>query len=784
VLTYRYALRIINALCAAVGGGESAGRDVISRMMKRNKFEFQSRATNHWPIALFALAILLLTIRATVGQNAPTSPNQIESNITRLLSRMTLAEKLGQLQQLDGTGEGDYRPEHVELVRRGLLGSTLNVRGVKQTSELQRIALEQSRLKIPILFAFDVIHGYRTVFPVPLGEAASWDPQAVEQAASIAAAEAAAAGVRWTFAPMVDIARDPRWGRIVEGSGEDPFLGSAMARARVHGFQGDNYARPDKVVACAKHWVAYGAAEGGRDYNTTEVSERTLREVYFPPFKAALDAGVGTFMSAFNDLDGIPTSANAFTLTEVLRDEWKFDGTVVSDYTAVKELIAHSLAANEKEAAAYALNAGVDMEMVSRLYFQNAAHLLKEHKVSMRAIDQAARRVLRLKFRLGLFEHPYGDEALEKTTLLKPEHLAAARSAAARSFVLLKNDGDILPISKDLKSIAVIGPLANDAQSVIGPWSGDGNTNDAVSLLAGIRAKVASNTKIAYAKGCDIKNDSRDSVEEALSAARDSDFVILALGESADMSGEAAARSSLDLPGRQLELLQAVHAIGKPYAVVLMNGRPLSINWAASNSPAILETWFAGTQAGHAIAEVLFGDVNPGGKLPVTFPRSVGQVPLYYNHKKTGRPAEADNKYTSKYLDISWTPLYPFGYGLSYTRFKVSNLRLSATSIPPRGHITAQVDVENIGSRLGDEVAQIYIHHVSGSSTRPVKELKGFQRISLRPAEKRTLEFTLGPEQLGFYNRSMQFGVEPGKIEVFAGNSSEETIGTSFDVER
>jgi len=698
------------------------------------------------------------------------SPRQLEAAIDKLLSRMTLEEKLGQLQQLDGTGEGDYRPEHIELVRRGLLGSTLNVRGAKRTAELQRIAMEQSRLKIPLLFAYDVIHGYRTIFPVPLGEAASWDVKAAEQSASIAAAEAAACGVRWTFAPMVDIARDPRWGRIVEGSGEDPFLGSAMARARVRGFQGNDFGQPDKVVACAKHWVAYGATEGGRDYNSTEVSERTLREIYFPPFHAALDAGVGTFMSAFNDLDGIPTSANPFTLTDVLRHEWKFDGIVVSDYTAIKELIAHGLAADAKQAAAYALNAGVDMEMVSRLYFENAAQLLKEHKLSMRVIDEAVRRILRIKSRLGLFQNPYADEAVEKTALLKTENLATAQAIAARSCVLLKNDHETLPLSKELKSIAVLGPLADDRQSVLGPWTGDGSTNDAVSLLAGIRAKCPASTKINYSKGCEVMGESRDGIDGAVSAARDSEFVIVAVGESADMSGEASARSSLDLPGRQLELIQAIHSTGKPYVVVLMNGRPLSINWVATNSPAILETWFAGTQAGHGIADILFGDVNPGGKLPVTFPRSVGQVPLYYNHKTTGRPPNAADKYTSKYLDVPWTPLYPFGYGLSYTRFKISKPRLSADRIPVDGHVTGQVEVENIGSRAGDEVVQLYIHHVAASVTRPVKELKGFERVSLQPREKRTLNFTLGPEQLGFFNRSMRFAVEPGDVEVFVEN--------------
>ena len=708
--------------------------------------------------------------------------SRFESRVSSLLSRMTLEEKLGQLQQLDGTAEGDCRPEHVELVGRGLLGSTLNVRGVKRTSALQRVAMQESRLKIPLLFAFDVIHGYRTIFPVPLAEAASWEVKGVEEDARIAAAESAAAGVRWTFAPMVDIARDPRWGRIVEGSGEDPFLGCAMARARVRGFQGADYGQPDRIVACAKHWVAYGATEGGRDYNTTEVSERTLREIYFPPFKAAVDAGVGTFMSAFNDLNGIPTSANPFTLDEVLRKEWKFDGVVVSDYTALKELIAHGLAADDMQAAAYGLNSGVDVEMVSRLYFENATRLLKERKISKKLIDQSVRRVLRLKFQLGLFERPYADEAIEKATLFKPEFVAASRAMAARTFVLLKNERETLPINKDVKSIAVIGPLADDVQSVLGSWSGDGRTNDAVSLLAGIRAKCGSNAKVIYAQGCGVTNDSRDGFEEAVNAANQSEFAILAVGESAEMSGEAAVRSTLDLPGRQLELIQAIHATGKSYTVVLMNGRPLSINWVATNSPAILETWFGGTQAGNAIADVLFGDVNPGGKLPVTFPRSVGQIPLYYNHKNTGRPAEAANKYSSKYIDLPWTPLYPFGYGLSYTKFKISNLRLSAQQVPLNGRITAQADVENTGSRTGDQVVQLYLHRLASSTTPPVKQLKGFERVSLRPGEKRTVQFTLGPDELGFYNREMRFAVEPGKVEVFVGSSSEDVIGGKFEL--
>jgi beta-glucosidase len=729
-------------------------------------------------VRLCAIVLLLASAQAIGAMPA----QEMEDRINTLLARMTLAEKLGQLQQLDGTAEGDYRPEHLDLARRGLLGSTLNVRGAKRTAELQRVAVRESRLGIPLLFSYDVIHGYRTILPVPLAEAASWDPGAVEQDASVAAAEAAAAGIRWTFAPMVDIARDPRWGRIVEGSGEDPYLGAVLAAARVRGFQGSDYGQSDKVVACAKHWVAYGAAEGGRDYNTTEVSERTLREIYFPPFKATAEAGVGTFMSAFNDLDGIPTSANAWTLRDVLKGEWKFDGVVVSDYTAVKELIAHGIASNEAEAAACALNAGVDMEMVSRLLNQNGAQLLKQRKITAADIDDAVRRVLRVKFRLGLFEHPYADEAREKAALLAPDHLAVARKMAARCVVLLKNDHEILPIRQKLKSLAVIGPLADDSQSVLGSWTGDGRKEDAVSLLAGIRAKHLAGMQINYAKGCDVLGDSTSGFSAAVQAAKKSEFVIVAVGESGDMTGEATSRSSLDLPGRQLELLQAIHKLGKPYAVVLMNGRPLSINWIATNSPAILETWFGGTQGGAAIADVLFGDVNPGGKLPVTFPRSVGQVPLYYNHYNTGRPPELANKYSSKYIDLPWTPLYPFGYGLSYTKFKLAELRLSAPKIPTNGTVSVSLTVENVGRLAGDEVVQIYIHRPAASVTRPVKELKAFQRMTLLPGQKKMAEFLLGPEQFGYYNRAMHFVVEPGQVEVMGGNNSEQTISTKLEL--
>jgi beta-glucosidase len=734
--------------------------------------------------AKLTLLVVTFAVLTSLSPDLVSSSSQdrVEQRINSLLARMTLEEKLGQLQQLDGEANGNYRPEHVGMVRKGLLGSTLNVRGAARTNQLQRVAMNESRLKIPILFGFDVIHGYRTVFPIPLGEAATWDPRAVEKSASIAAREARAAGVHWTFAPMVDIARDARWGRIAEGSGEDPFLGSILATARVRGFQGSDYSAPDKVMATAKHWVAYGAAEAGRDYNTTDLSERTLREVYFPPFKAAVDAGVGSFMTAFNDLNGVPVTANPYVLTEVLRGQWKFDGLVVSDYTAVMELMHHGLARDEAEAASYALNAGTDMEMVSRFYNKHGAALIRAGKLSTTTLNEAVRRVLRVKFRLGLFEKPYADETREANSIATQEHLAAARETAARSLVLLKNDGDVLPLSKTVKTIAVIGPLADSQKDMIGSWTGDGKPEDAVTLLTGVKSILSPQTIIKYAKGCEVNDESTAGFDEAVRIARESEVVILAVGESAEMSGEAASRSSLDLPGQQLQLIKAIHATGKPYVVVLMNGRPLTISWIAANSPAILETWFAGTQGGHAIADVLFGDVNPGGKLPVTFPRSVGQLPLYYNHKNTGRPPDQNNKYTSKYLDVPWTPQFPFGHGLSYTKFKVANLRLSSPQIPRSGTVTVTAEVQNVGKRAGDEVVQLYIRDLAASVTRPVKELKGFQRITLQPGETKRVEFTLGPAQLGFYDRMMRFVVEPGEFKVMVGSNSDALIETRFDV--
>jgi beta-glucosidase len=747
-------------------------------------FNSTKRISARWRALTLRLCLTLAVVGSgivAVSAQRP-SPEQIEQKIDALLKQMTLAEKLGQLQQLDGESNGNFRPEHLELIRKGLLGATLNVRGARRTNQLQHVAMEESRLKIPLIFGFDTIHGYRTIFPIPLAEASSWDPSLAERSASIAAKESYAAGVRWTFAPMVDIARDPRWGRISEGAGEDPFLGSAFARARVLGFQGNDYSAPGKVLACAKHFVGYGAAEGGRDYNNTDISEYTLRSIYLPPFKAAVDAGVGTLMSAFNDLNGVPASANPFTLTRVLRGEWKFDGFVVSDYTSVTELINHGLVANEADAARAALTAGVDMEMVGRLYNQNGAQLLKEGKLTEGDIDQAVRRILRIKFRLRLFEHPYVPETDEASQMLSAESRATAREIAGRSMVLLKNDHETLPLTKSVRSMAVIGPLADNQRAPLDWWSGDGRDADTVTPLAGIRAKLSSQTKIAYAKGCEIEGGTTDGFAEAIAAARQAEVVIVFVGEAKEMVGEAASRSSLDLPGHQMELVKAIQATGKPTVVVLVSGRPLTIGWIAENVPAVLEAWMGGTESGNAIADILFGDVNPGAKLPVTFPRVVGQVPIYYNHMNTGRPPAANSRYNSKYIDLPWTPLFPFGYGLSYTQFKLSDLRLSAQRIRPDGTVKVSVEVENTGRRSGDEVVQLYIRDVASSMTRPVKELKGFERVALRPGEKRQIEFTLAPEQLGFYNRENRFVVEPGDFRVFVGTSSEGGLESGFTV--
>ncbi|MBI3549712.1 MAG: beta-glucosidase BglX [Elusimicrobia bacterium] len=728
-----------------------------------------------------AAAVIRIPRRPTT-QRPAVLDRRIESKIEQLLKRMTLEEKLGQLQQLGDDGKGG----HIEAAKKGRLGSTLSISGAAKLNEIQRANMEHSRLKIPVLFAHDVIHGFRTIFPIPLGEAAMWDPEAAEKASAVAAAEAGAAGLRWTFAPMVDIARDPRWGRIAEGAGEDPYLGAAMARARVRGFQGSDPSAPDKLLACAKHWIGYGAAEGGRDYNSTDMSLRTMREIYFPPFKAAVDAGVATFMSAFNDLNGVPSSGNAFTLTQVLRGEWGFTGFVVSDYESVRELIPHGFAKDAADAARLGLASGVDMEMVSRTYAENAPKLLEKGLLSQAAIDESVRRVLRQKFRAGVFERPYADEAAEKTAFLKPEYVRLARENAARSFVLLKNEKGLLPLEGPGRTIAVIGPLADDASAMLGTWAGEGKKEDAVTILQGLKSEAPAGTKIRHARGCDADCKTTDGFAAAVDAARNADVVVAVVGETGDMNGEAASRSTLDLPGRQLELVQALHATGKPVVAVLVNGRPLTIGWLAENVPAILETWHAGVQAGPAVADALFGRVTPGGKLPVTFPRTVGQVPIYYNQKTTGRPPTMDDwvkeRYVSRYQDLPLGPLYEFGFGLSYTTFRLSDFALSATSIKPDGRITAKVAVENTGARDGDEVVQLYIRRPSASVTRPVRELKGFKRVSLKPGETREVAFDLGPADLGFLGPNLEFGVEPGIVEAYAGTSSSGGLKAFFEI--
>jgi beta-glucosidase len=721
----------------------------------------------------------LVLVLASIGfaQSDPT----IERRIDALIARMTLAEKLGQLQQLDSEGDGSAHKEEFEMARQGLLGSTLGVRGAKFTNDLQRAALE-SRLKIPILFGFDTIHGYRTLFPIPLALSATWDPQLVEQGAAIAAAESRSAGVPWTFAPMVDIARDPRWGRIMEGAGEDPYLGSLMAAAYVRGFQGTDMTRADKIMACAKHFAAYGAAEGGRDYNTVDMSELRFRSIYLPPFKAAKDAGVGTFMTAFDDFDGVPSTANPFLLKQILRREWGFDGFVVSDYTAVKELEPHGLAADDKQAAMYALNAGTEMDMMSRIYGQNGEALLKEGKVSMATIDNAVRDILRAKYRLGLFDHPLVDESLEAKTLKRPEFLQAAKESAIKSFVLLKNDHDTLPIRKDVKSIAVIGSLAADKANTLDWWAGDAKAEDSITILDGIRQKVGSSIKVNYAAGCDLPCTDDSGTADAVRAAKDSDFTVIVAGEIRDISGEAASRSNIDLPGKQLDLIKAIHATGKPYVVVLKNGRPLTINWIAENSPAILETWHSGTMGGAAVADVLFGDANPSGKLTATFPRSVGQIPIYYAHKNTGRPLDPNNRYTSKYVDVANTPQYPFGYGLSYTHFAIGDLKLDRASMPVDGTVKASVDVKNTGTRAGDEVVQLYLHKLASEVTRPVRELKGFKRVTLVPGETKRVEMTLTSRELSALDREFKPRVEPGQYTIFVGDSSDADLSADLYV--
>jgi beta-glucosidase len=733
-------------------------------------------------VTLFAVAMCVTGTSHAQQGATPAADRFVDS----LLAEMTLEEKLGQLTQHTGQwveGRSQVRAEHLPLVRTGGIGSFLNVYGAEYTREVQRIAVEESRLGIPLLFAHDVIHGFRTIFPVPLAQAASWNPDLVRRAARAAATEGAAHGLHWTFAPMVDIARDPRWGRIVEGPGEDPYLGSVLAEAMVRGFQGDDIADPLTMLATAKHFVAYGAADAGRDYNSVDISERTLREVYLPPFHAAVRAGAWSVMGGFNAIAGVPMHAHRHLLRDVLRDEWGFGGILVSDYTAIWELIPHGVAAEPAEAGALALGAGVDVDMVSGVYSNELKSEVRSGSVPQPLVDEAVRRVLRAKVALGLFDDPYrySDPARQEARTLTNEHVALARELARQSLVLLRNEG-VLPLRKDVGTIAVIGPLADDARSALGSWAAAGRPEDAVTVLEGIRRAVSQRTRVVHAKGAEVEGADTSGFAEAVRMTNHSDAVVLVLGERQDMSGEAASRANIDLPGVQPGLAKAVLAAGKPTAVVLANGRPLTIPWLAEHAPAIVEAWYQGVQMGPAVADVLFGDYNPGGKLPVTFPRALGQVPIFYGHLNTGRPPREGEKYTSKYLDVPVTPLFPFGFGLSYTTFSYDSLRLSATSIAASDSLAVSVKVTNTGTRAGDEVVQLYVRDDVASVARPVKELERFRRVRIEPGQSRTVAFTLVRDDFTFWGPEMTRVVEPGTFTVFVGPSSAEGLEAQFTV--
>ncbi|PYT42877.1 MAG: beta-glucosidase [Acidobacteria bacterium] len=743
-----------------------------------------------------------------------------EKKLDALLQKMTLEEKVGQLVQYSAgqpTGPGTGRTDYDDMIRKGEVGALFNITTARQVNAYQHIAVEQSRLHIPLLFGLDVIHGFRTEFPIPLGLASSWDPTLIEQTARVAARETSASGIRWTFSPMVDITRDARWGRMTEGSGEDPFLGAAIARAYVRGYQGARLDAPDSIAACPKHFVGYGAAEGGRDYNSVEISEHTLRQLYLPPFHAAIESGAATLMSAFNSLNAVPSTANPFTLKQILKGEWGFQGIVDSDYTSVAELIAHGIANDGATAARKAFLAGVDMDMVSSLYHENLAQLVRSGQVPEAALDESVRRVLRVKFALGLFERPYADEAKEASAVLRPESLSLARIAAERSFVMLKNAAfssgtSVLPISNDVKRIALIGPLADDSNDMLGSWAGQGRAEDVITLRTALTQRLGAD-RVHYAKGTEIIGGSQEQLAEAVKTAQESDVVILALGENApEMTGEAASRAHLGLPGHQEQLLEKIAATGKPVVLLLFSGRPLTFPWAFEHVPAVMAGWFPGIQAGPALVRTLFGEVSPSGKLPVSWPRSVGQEPLYYDALNTGRPAgsidltrppkNSDEKYVSRYIDEQNTPQFPFGYGLTYTTFrygatqtsspfskvapelsaKTLNAQLGANDSQPNRALIVSAEITNTGTRAGEETVQCYVRLQGTSVALPVRALSGFQRIFLAPGEKKEVTFELGPEAFAFWNDQNKFVVEPARLTVWISPDSAHGEGRTLEI--
>ncbi|QJX48885.1 beta-glucosidase BglX [Hymenobacter taeanensis] len=762
---------------------------------------------------LMSLGLLTPQLQAhnadSTTATAPSADDQkMNKFISDLMQKMTLEEKIGQLNMItvgfDVTGPVVSKDVDANI-RKGNVGSVLNTFTPKAARKLQEMAVKESRLHIPLIFGYDVIHGHRTIFPIALGLASSWDLQAIERSARIAAEEASADGINWVYSPMVDIARDPRWGRISEGSGEDPYLGSQIARVMVRGYQGSDLTKNNTVMACVKHFALYGAAEAGRDYNTTDMSLVRMYNEYLPPYKAAVEAGAGSMMSSFNDINGIPATGNKWLMTELLRNHWGFDGFVATDYTAINEMSAHGMG-NDAQVSALALNAGIDQDMVGEIFLKNLAQNLKDGTVKQEQIDLACRRILEAKYKLGLFQDPYlyTNEKRAKATMMKKEYVADARDIARKSMVLLKNSNNTLPLKK-VGTIALVGPLATRQRDMIGSWSGAGDWKQAVSLEQGIRNVAGNSVKIVTAQGANFTDDQQmidrlnahggelnvdkrsaeTLIQEAVQAAQGADVIVAAVGESQGMTGEAASRADIGLPGQQLELLKALKKTGKPLVIVLMSGRPLTLPWEDQNADAMLETWFAGSQAGNAIADVLFGAYNPSGKLTATFPQSVGQIPLYYNHKNTGRPygGVSLDKYKSRYLDVTNDPLYPFGYGLSYTTFQYDKPELSTNTLAMNGTLEVKVNVKNTGNYDGEEVAQLYIRDMVGSISRPVKELKGFQKVMLKKGESRTLTFRLTPDDLKFYNNDLKLVAEPGDFQVFVGGNSRDVQMASFKLQ-
>lgn len=746
------------------------------------------RRRRPWLGTLTSVAVVALVapLAASAPSSAPQRPltreQRIDHQVNALLARMTLAEKFGQLEMAGPDGvDGAPGPKLLAGARNGTIGSVLDLTGVRNINKAQRAAM-QSRLHIPLIFSLDVIHGYQTLFPVPLAESNSWDMAAISRDESVSADEATADGIKWTFNPMVDIARDPRWGRIVEGAGEDPYLGSAVAAAKVRGYQGSDYAQRNKMAATVKHFAAYGAVEAGREYNTTDMSTSRLLNDYLPPYRAATDAGAATVMSAFNSLNGVPASANPYLLRQILKQEWGFSGPVVSDYQAVQELVAFGYATDEKQAARLALSAGVDIEMavgvpsVYSTYDTYGPQLVRQGTLPISQVNDAVKRVLRLKYLSGMFAHPYVDPSRVQRNELTPAHLAAARTMANESMVLLRNRNHSLPVSTSTKSIAVIGPLADAADDQLGSNVPIGFTDAArartVTVLDGIKAAVP-HTAVTYAQGCDAVCASTSGFGKAVQTAKNAALTVLVVGEPAGYSGEASSRTRLGLPGQQQALVEKIAATGKPYVVVMMNGRPLTVPWLAQHAPALLEAWYPGTEGGYSVADTVFGRVNPSGKLTTTFPRDVGQIPNVYNQLPTGRPYDAANKYTSRYLNTPNTPQYPFGYGLSYTSFALSHLALSRSTAPAsNGSVTVRARLTNTGSRTGTDVAQLYIHESGTSILQPVRSLKGFQRVRLTPGESRTVTFALTAKSWGFYGNDGTFRAEPGPVDVWVGDSS------------